>query len=198
MKKIQTSVLPVMACLILGVSTAVASVSITAESSSYTAELSNGSALPEGFNFALGSFGAFSPTTANLSSWQTNWTALATGTWTSFDDFNFSGILSDSNPAPFTVGGAAFVWGYDSQLATTGSEWILFSNPNWNWPVSPVGPGVPVTWSLANSGPTTVIVGTVDNGNSSFQTTAIPEPGTTCLLALAAGSGIFLRLRRRG
>jgi len=35
---------------------------------------------------------------------------------------------------------------------------------------------------------------------SSLNATAspVPEPGTTCLLALAVGSGIFLRLRRRG
>lgn len=174
-----------------------ASVVINVGSAGYTASLSNNSPLPAGFSFALGSFGPlFNPTLGNASEWQSEFTTLGSDTWTAFDDFTFSGEVPDLNPPPFTTGAAAYIWGYNSQAAEAGSEWVLFTNPNWTWPASPVGPGVSVIWTLSDSGPTSAIIGSINNTANSFQTAAIPEPTTMALFAASLTAVMILRRRR--
>ncbi len=119
------------------------------------------------FQFQLGAFNAgFVPTVGNISQWASNWVSADTGTYnpnpsaTSFDE-NFT---VTGNPAPFTIGGSAYVWGRST--GTTKDEWILFRKSTWTWPApNPMDPFA-VSWDTATADQ--VILGSINSSGSPF------------------------------
>ena len=110
----------------------------------------NGMPMGGGFNFELGAFkSGFAPTLANRSQWAANWVAkqrvpyaVATG------DFG-SLCLVEDNISPFSIGAAAWVWGFQGGVGS--SEWILYRQSTWTWPApDPMNPN-PIFWNTANA-----------------------------------------------
>jgi autotransporter-associated beta strand protein len=116
----------------------------------------NGNVLTTGFTFSLGSFGAFTPAVGNQSQWQSNFTSLGSIAWDDgFTQYSQTATVS-SNAAPFATTSQGYVWGYNSQTYTNGSEWLLLTNTAWTFPLSTTL--LPVTWDASDAG-TTAIVG---------------------------------------
>lgn len=87
------------------------------------------------FRFELGVFeGSFIPTSENTDQWALNWrpaqeTFYNTKTKRFADQFTVT-----NNNAPFTAGKDAYIWGFDGNSQE--SEWILFRNNKWKWPLA--------------------------------------------------------------
>jgi hypothetical protein len=111
-----------------------------------------------GFNFELGVFkSGFVPTVANRAQWTANWVAAQRMAYQPVSgDFAGLYVVAD-NAAPFTVGKAAYVWGFQGGVGT--SEWILYRNPAWTWPApNPMNPN-PIFW---NTSAATALIGSVN------------------------------------
>lgn len=125
---------------------------------------SEGSALTGDWVFALGAFNSgFSPTRANRSEWADHWTTAKASTYEPEAGF-FSGEYQFfSNAAPFQTTGQGYIWGYNC----TG-EWILVTNPEWNWPnvFNPIA--IPSNWTINNA--SVAIVGARNSGEVHMRT----------------------------
>ena len=172
--------------------------------------------LDQSFQFELGGFqSGFTPTSANLSLWESN--------WVSFDLANFgnngwnptpgvssytdSGTLVTAGPGlvssaetggTFSIGQQAYLWTYNTKAITGTTEWALLVNPTWSFPVAsdPSGPPAVQFWSLGDAG-NTAVVGEVTpdlNNFSTLQTQAVPEPGSALMILVA---GVVFRFRRK-
>lgn len=100
------------------------------------------------FNFELGVFkGGFVPTVSNRAQWAANWVAAQRVAYQAASG-DFAALFEvEDNAAPFAVGTAAYVWGFQGGVGT--SEWILYRNPGWIWPVSvPMAPN-PIPWDTS-------------------------------------------------
>jgi len=160
-------------------------------------------ALDASFTFALGSFGAFTPTTLNEASWVANFTVVPTSGTTPWDagfvQYSGSAVLS-SNTTPFTAGSQLYVWGYNTQTIASGTEWLLLTNVNW-MVASTAGTPLPLSFDASDSG-TIAIVGSnivVPGVSATLQTAsiaAIPEPSTYAAIAGVLALG-FVAYRRR-
>ena len=116
------------------------------------------------FNFELGVFsGSFVPTAANVAQWATNWVPAQRLTY-NVPNMRFDGQFTVvNNTAPFTVGKAAYVWGFQTGVAS--SEWILFRNPDWTWPApNPMNP-FGMDWNAATA---TALIGSINSDGSPF------------------------------
>jgi len=124
---------------------------------------SYGSALDASYTFELGAFDqAFTPTSANVTSWAANWKTFdATTINTSFDIFRSSAYMLDdgtssssfASPAGYDFRGLdAYVWGYNAKSYTQTLEWVWFRAPSWVFPGTyPPGPPVtPTDWSVSD------------------------------------------------
>ena len=136
---------------------------------------SAGVPMDAGFRFELGVFqGAFVPTVANLTQWSANWKAAQrTGYNTERSRFADSFALAD-NAAPFTVGKAAFVWGFrcDAQA----SEWILFRANPWNWPSAASFPPAFFQWNAKDA---VAVIGAIHPSGSPFLMKSAPVAGVS-------------------
>lgn len=143
--------------------------------------LSNGQPWPDMMVLELGSFAAgFNPTPANMASWAANWTAIQRASWNAGTSARFYSqeLTFTTNPAPFTAGASAWIWGIK------GNEWILFRKINWNWPTASPFPFGTSGWTADSS--VSVVVGSVvptvpvENGPNFFLRTAAvaatPQP----------------------
>jgi hypothetical protein len=148
---------------------------------------STGQAMDSGFRFELGVFiNGFTPTSANTSQWAANWRAAQRTTFnpgSTIRQFN-SEFLVEDNDAPFTVGAAAYVWGFRGDASS--SEWILIRNTTWTWPAPSLFNPTPPSWNAATAatpGTGVVILGSVHASGSPFlmQTAAVSNsaPPTT-------------------
>lgn len=178
-------------------------------------ELSDGSFIPEGFFFEVGSFaGGFTPTADNWADWGANWVnpEQAVHTWTfhpSFQDGSVGRSINNTSTVRTTSSVDAamqgYIWGYNSQDVADVPEWILLTNSAWVFPVatSPDDAALPVPpeWRSIDPGTTMVFGGAFNHadgvapGERLLQTQVIPEPST---YALFFGLGIlgFLGYRR--
>ncbi len=96
-------------------------------------------------------------------------------------------VLAYNTPTDFASAAFTASGFNSSSFSTVTSAWSTTGSFN---PAGVIG------WSISGGAPSSTTVFRVSFDN--LQATAVPEPGTIGLLALAAGSGIFLRLRRRG
>ncbi len=116
------------------------------------------------FSFELGVFnGSFVPTAANAAQWAAHWVPARRVSYNG-PNKRFDGQFTVvNNAAPFTVGKAAYVWGFQNGAAS--SEWILFRNPAWTWPApNPMNP-FGVDWDAASA---TAVIGSIDPDGSPF------------------------------
>lgn len=126
---------------------------------------SSGNAMDAGFLFELGSFSVgFQPSSGNVEEWAGHWVAADSTSYNTTDK-RFNRLYEvTGNPAPFTVGGEAWVMG--TRVDVTGTERILFRKTDWKWPApNPLAP-IPLQWNakLADQ----VVLGTVDADGSPF------------------------------
>lgn len=123
-------------------------------------ETSAGLPMDAGFNFELGVFsGSFVPSLTNKAEWAANWVPAQRVSYHTADQ-QFAGLFTVvDNVAPFTVGKAAYVWGF--QGGVTSSEWILFRKSTWTWPKQEADPPNPIIfyWNAATA---TAVLGTID------------------------------------
>lgn len=126
---------------------------------------SAGGPMSAGFSFELGVFnGSFVPTAANVAQWAANWVPAQRVAYNGPNQ-RFDGQFTvEDNTPPFTVGKAAYIWGF--QGGASSSEWILFRNSAWTWP-APAFPPSPfgLDWNAATA---TAIVGSIDADGSPF------------------------------
>ena len=118
------------------------------------------------FNFELGVFkNNFVPTAANVAQWGTNWEPAQRVGYTATNKFFQGRFTVVNNTAPFTVGKAAYVWGF--QTGAAASEWILLSDPDWTWPSSVSNPMNPfgIDWNVATA---TALIGSLNANGSPY------------------------------
>lgn len=170
------------------------------------------------FTFEIGTFtklaAGFQPSNTNVDVWKDNWNPLqATSYSSSLNWFSDTYFLGDGDAGH--VGERAYIWVYDSDIASSTSDWFLVTGDteggagpqatddnNWrvpstnglgsfDWRLSTANTAV---WGSLNSG---AAVGfgmqNVDPGAHEMQAFAVPEP-TSAALMLA---GVVLGLRRR-
>jgi len=118
---------------------------------------STGGLLDNSFTFELGTWNTgFTPTTANVTSWASNWNVLSTAsstssplTWLSLDpgssgvndpnqnyqffqssaSFNTNGTVQPGGHV-FQTGQQVYLWAFNSQAAVATSEWALVTDVN--------------------------------------------------------------------
>jgi hypothetical protein len=124
--------------------------------------LSNNTSWPDAMVLELGSFAStFNPTPTNTANWAANWTPIQRTKWNGGGERFYSQELTMiTNPAPFTAGASAWVWGI------RGNEWILFRRTNWNWPTASPAPSGIIGWTADAS--VVTVVGSVQSGGGSF------------------------------
>ena len=138
---------------------------------------STGAVLDGSFDFELGVFaGTFVPTADNTADWAANWHPAQRTVYSSKYTRFATSYSPDDNISPFTVGKAAYIWGFSGDAFK--SEWILFRATVWTWPdASSI---TTLTWNAKNA---TAVVGTINASGSPFlmQTAAIANasPPTT-------------------
>lgn len=127
---------------------------------------STGLEMDSRFRFELGVFiNGFIPTSANTSQWAANWRSPQRVRYnpnTGVRQFNSEFLVEDNN-VPFSIGSAAYVWGFRGDAAN--GEWILFRKSTWLWPQAYMGgpPPFPLSWAVEEITPATgaVVLGSV-------------------------------------
>jgi hypothetical protein len=119
------------------------------------------------FHFELGVFeGAFVPTAANLAEWAAHWRTANPACRTTYDVSNkryAASFTPTDNGPPFTVGKAAYVWGFRGDAVN--AEWILFRAASWTWPMANLTPTPPIYWYAKDA---TAVIGVIHPGGSPF------------------------------
>lgn len=177
------SLITIAAASSLIASTAVAAVTYSISSPvGEIARTSTSAELPIGFNFQLGTFNDFVPSLGNASSWQTNWVPIVTTEWESaFGPFNaFTGTQDLNNNSQALANKQLYIWGYNTQIPGTGTEWVLFNNTtdaDWIVPTVIADPVVKFI-DLIDTGTSATVGSLFAQGNDPyFQTAAVvPEP----------------------
>lgn len=125
---------------------------------------SAGSPMGGSFSFELGVFkNAFVPSDSNTSQWAANWVAAQRVTYNAQNKVFTGQFTVTNNTAPFTIGAAAYVWGFQGGVAA--SEWILFRKSTWTWPApNPTDP-FGLDWDAATA---TTVLGSINAGGSPF------------------------------
>ncbi|EIP96657.1 PEP-CTERM putative exosortase interaction domain-containing protein [Opitutaceae bacterium TAV1] len=167
--------------------------------------------LPDGFTFNVGVFSGavdFSQygtlaaafislnavsTDPDIDGWNNNLidTGVGGSSYTLFFDDN-SGY-----PAGASAGDQVYVWGYNNQAATTGSEWIVITNPSWVLLELVAGASADsAQWTITDAG-TQYLIGTIE-GNKvvAASVSAVPEPATWAAIFGVCTLGFALWRRR--
>ena len=200
------------------------------DSNSDDITLGDGSFTDGGFSFELGTFQAgFNPSAANTDEWIANWRVFdavvdedgdandaffpvnaTSSAFVAADDVTFNGFsLSEdstvSSTADFGEGAQGYVFLRNSDETTAGSEWLLYSNSDWEFPFVAEESHTPVSveWLIEGSNEalfggvngTTIGAGERVATGTDFlgQTfTFVPEPSSLFLLMF----GGLLAMRR--
>jgi hypothetical protein len=125
---------------------------------------SGGALMDARFRFEIGVFAdAFVPSAANMNQWARHWRPAARTPYNAVSK-RFSDVFTvTENPAPFTVGAAAYIWGFRGDAVS--GEWILFRHPDWEWPEPNAINPLPPEWNAANATP---ILGGINASGSPF------------------------------
>ncbi len=126
---------------------------------------STGANMDAAFQFQLGVFtGTFIPTISNMSEWSSRWQSAQVSSYNTATKSFGNAFTVSANPAPFTVGKKAYIWG--RKTTATASEWILFSAISWTWPApDPMNPFT-IDWNTAAAD--LVLAGSIDPTVASF------------------------------
>lgn len=160
------------------------------------------------FTVQLGFFDGLIPDMSNVDQWKSSWRVFdqasfnsAIGYFTGSANLDDTTRTSDSSFAdPLTIfpsSTQAHIWiSNGGEADDPGTEWAVFTNPNWTFPDS--GEHDQVEWRVSDPD-TTAVFGAVvsDSGPTTIQAATfpvVPEPGTVTLLFL--GLGFFLRRQR--
>lgn len=168
--------------------------------------------------FALGTFDSgFTPTATNIASWVDNWNELTTTSYNlELQFFTDSFVLKDNdtnatgiqfNGSTFEAGEQIYLWGYNSQSASSSSEWLLglglsstdtgaTTSPDEVWEIPDIANSSQSTnpLSLRVSNTTQAILGNINGiegggttdttpGTPDLQFATVPEPSVSALLA---------------
>lgn len=99
------------------------------------------------YTMELGVFKAgFTPTIENRGLWVENWVELGVAQYFS-EEFRFAGVVDDQLPLPSGSGTQAYVWARNGDDLTKGPEWILMTNPAWQWPTVSQSNSPALTWT---------------------------------------------------
>ena len=125
---------------------------------------SDGLPMDAGFQFELGVFeGSFIPDPGNTGLWAANWRPAQRSHYNIVTKAFDAVHTVDDNTPPFTVGKAAYIWGW--RISGQESEWILFRAPTWQWPAAdPLSP-LPLRWEVDAA---TAIIGSIHASGSPF------------------------------
>ncbi len=204
---------------------------------------SSGNLLNNSYTFELGVWAnGFTPTASNVSLWAANWEVISVAAapfsngWNSLDAsdpnvnnpsfnnqyfsqrafFNADGTVTGAGSTVFTPGQQVYIWAFNTQAVTPGTEWALVtsltstssSDSVWQVPqIDSTGLAFPLAWSLDNAD--TAVFGSVygtsgagvqnvdpgpGNTLQTYSLSAVPEPGSAVMILVA---GLLLRLRRK-
>ena len=116
------------------------------------------------FNFELGVFkNNFVPTAANVAEWAPNWAPAQRVGYTATNKFFEGRFTVINNTGHFTVGKAAYVWGF--KTGTANSEWILLHNSDWTWPAPDPMDVFGLQWNAATA---TALIGSLNANGSPY------------------------------
>lgn len=171
-----------------------ADATVVVQSSALSTNLTSGGApLTSDYTFELGCFtNNFVPTPSNTAEWLLNWVPLSDATGdpipaatvpyndnevggpflpgTKVNNFEISAPFSH-NISPFSIGVTFYIWGFDNRTEDGASEWILISDPSWDWPEATLGEPTQLTFTVASA--TTAVIGALNNGNVEMQTASV-------------------------
>jgi hypothetical protein len=129
---------------------------------------STGAAMDGGFEFQLGAFkDGFEPSASNAVQWASMWVVADTTDYNAITGLFDAQFELESNAAPFTVNGKAWMWGIRNTPA--GSEWVLFRNTSWKWPAAGSGgpPSPPsIFWNTKDANE--IVLGAIHANGSPF------------------------------
>jgi hypothetical protein len=145
---------------------------------------STGAPMDGAFQFQLGTFrDSFVPTASNAAQWASKWAVAATTGYNATTGVFDALFELESNADPFIVNGKAWIWGFRN--TPTGSEWILFRDASWKWPVA--NPFNPPSIQWNTEAATEVVLGTIHQSGSPFlmQSAAVSSYAQWSATALA-------------
>jgi len=134
----------------------------------------------DSFEFSLGGFvDGFVPGADNVSEWEEKWVELGRATYQEDNSLFSQASILNSNEAPFRVDGTdrVYIWGFNGKAS--GSEWILISKSDWEWPAAGFGPPIPgggESFQIASTSGSDAILGAVNNGTAHMQSAKITLP----------------------
>lgn len=139
-----------------------------------TNQQSNGSNLDQSFLFSLGTFvSGFTPTSANTSSWATNWRRLDLASYNLTSRAFVGNASYGTNTAPFLTTARGYIWGYNG--ACGAGEWILITNNAWTFPQGSTDIGAPIVDWVVSAGTAglTTIVGNLNGSGYLMKTESV-------------------------
>lgn len=118
------------------------------------------SPLGSGFQFELGGFSqGFVPRAENIAEWRAHWVPVGSADYNVAAGFFAASTAIEALPA--TVGRTAYIWGFDHvNVSVAAAEWILVTDPGWQFPVGGSAIAPPSQWSTGTAA--MVIVGSVN------------------------------------
>ena len=168
----------------------------------------------------------FTPDETNMEQWAENWAVfdlaayeVITEMFGTFGQFSGeAGILGDgrsnyefADPSLSFVGRQAYIWVYNTDAPSSGTEWFLAKAPAWIFPEGSgdLSPGTPVDWRLPDLGTESPVwgsqLGNIGAGGyevtsnsfelQTFTATVVPEPSSAMLLGMGVCGLAFRRKR---
>ncbi len=127
-----------------------------------------GSSLGSEFAFELGAFEpGFIPTPENRDEWLDHWHSAQSSVYNERLRFFAGSVVIEEidTEGVFVPTNQAYIWGYDSRDLDGPVEWILITNPMWNWPA---GQGIrtPAHWSVGDA--SEAVVGEINAADNAF------------------------------
>lgn len=132
-----------------------------------------GAPLTGEFLFELGTFkNGFEPTAQNTAEWAAHWYSVGRSAYRESTHLFSGSFTVTSNAAPLTLGGKAYIWGYNAGASTL--EWILIRKTDWTWP-APSALALPRSWIV--SGEMEAVLGSVSAVTGEYLRTAAVSGG---------------------